>query len=524
MSSKKRVGMQSQGRRTQRLALAAVLLGGCAGAEPGEQDQFDLQSVSQAAATANGNGGNGGGSGDAGAASGPGAPVATAASNINIRRSLVVTEQPMLAGFSYQRVLNQLVAQSGVAGMTATALHQQWWDTQNPGPGLGRGVHCDDTVDTTYGPVINGYPYSCRGTLAEGADATCDPFAVGSPCEFIPIALFNRFDLAPLDGSNCGEHRIVYARAAGRTNSTARNLVIFEATLPNPHPGQGLKGCKKIADFWGDLSKNDSMTSRAAALENFYFNGLANIPPVVHVNHFGNNPNSFGQIRTNQFVQPAPISPRFWSLREFKLLKTCVAAACDLTMVPVTNKTNPFGPLFNAAWTDPNAAAFQAYFPSVAADLSATTLAGLRMDIPDIYNSAQSQASGSTETNYLLNFGTAPSAFRSALDSQLATLGSTLTPDDIVARAQTQSCAGCHRFSNNANLGGGLSWPAALGFVHVSEKDSDLEVVDGVTRFKISPALENAFLPHRKIVLDGYINNPPPNANSKKSIGGSTTH
>ena len=173
---------------------------------------------------------------------------------------------------------------------------------------------------------------------------------------------------------------------------------------------------------------------------------------------------------------------------------------------------------------DVNSAAFQAYFPAVIPDLAATTLTGLRMDIPNFYNSAQSQASGSTETNYLFNFGTAPSAFRAAIDSALLATSSTLSADDIVARAQTQSCAGCHRLSNNAPLGGGLIWPPSLGFTHVSERDIDLEVVAGVTRYKISPALETTLLPRRKFVLDDYINNPPPNANSNKSIGGSTTH
>ncbi len=449
---------------------------------------------------------------------------ANGGTNLDIRRSLVVTEHPMLTGFSLQRVMDQLVSQSGVAGLTATRLFQQLWDTQNASPGIGLGAHCDDTVDATYGSVINGYPYTCRGALAEGGEAACDPFAVNSPCSYIPVALFNRFDLAPRNGAHCGEHRIVYARASGRTDARARNLIIFEAVLPNPHPVQGLKGCKKIADFWGDLSKDASLTRRAASLENFYFNGLANVEPVVHVDHYGNMTGGYGQIRTNQFIQPDPITPRIWSLREFKLIKGCATSPCTLKMVPVTNKTNPFGPLFNVASTDPKAHAFQAYFQSQVGDLTATSLAGLRMDVPDVYNSPQSQASGSTETNYLFNFGTAPGSFRSAIDAALVSAGSPLDADDIVARAQTQSCAGCHRLSNNAALGGGLIWPASLGFTHVSERDVDVEIVGGVSRFKISIALETALLPHRKFVLEDYIDNPPPNAQSQKSIGGSTTH
>ena len=68
-----------------------------------------------------------------------------------------------------------------------------------------------------------------------------------------------------------------------------------------------------------------------------------------------------------------------------------------------------------------------------------------------------------------------------------------------MARALTQSCAGCHQLSNNALLGGLdasgglLTWPASAGFVHAVE--------DG-TR---SPALNNVFLPKRKAVLEQFL-------------------
>jgi hypothetical protein len=45
------------------------------------------------------------------------------------------------------------------------------------------------------------------------------------------VGLFNRFDLAPFDGSHCGEYRIVYAKHSGIANSLARNMIIFEAAL-----------------------------------------------------------------------------------------------------------------------------------------------------------------------------------------------------------------------------------------------------------------------------------------------------
>jgi len=66
------------------------------------------------------------------------------------------------------------------------------------------------------------------------------------------------------------------------------------------------------------------------------------------------------------------------------------------------------------------------------------------------------------------------------------------------------SCAGCHRLSNNADLGAGITWPPSLGFTHVTERVT--EVVNGETRYVLSDALVNNFLPHRKEVLDDYLN------------------
>ncbi len=90
------------------------------------------------------------------------APVAdsTAAAppSIDARRSLAVTEQVILARFPLRRVLERLVAQSEVPGLTALGLFQQWWDTQNPGPGLGLGPHCDDQRDSDGNPSLNGFP------------------------------------------------------------------------------------------------------------------------------------------------------------------------------------------------------------------------------------------------------------------------------------------------------------------------------------------------------------------------------
>jgi hypothetical protein len=52
-------------------------------------------------------------------------------------------------------------------------------------------------------------------------------------------------------------------------------------------------------------------------------------------------------------------------------------------------------------------------------------------------------------------------------------------------------------------MGGGLTWPSSLGFVHIAENQS--EVVDGVDRFMISPALTDVFLPWRRDLMIRFI-------------------
>jgi hypothetical protein len=435
---------------------------------------------------------------------------------IDPRRSLAVTEQTILSRFSLQRVLTQLAQQSAVPGLTATALFQQWWDTQNPGPGLYPGPHCNAA-----GSTLNGYPYLCRAG-AEGAQASCDPFAANSSCAYIPIGLFNRYDQAPENGAHCGEYRIVYAKQSGILSATDRNLLIFEAALPNPHPQQGLKGCQQVIDTWANLTPENDIQARAQALENFYFSGQGAVSPVVSISNYGDNALGAGQIRTNQFSN----TTTGWSFREFKLLRTCAGSSCSaLTFTPVTDKNNAFGPLFDPNSTLSQAAAFRSFFPSQVSNLNGTSVPALDISMTDTFNTGQSQASGAfaDEMRYPLQFGSAPNSLRTGIQSQLSSLGSALTPDDVVLRAQALTCAGCHRLSNGVALGGGVIWPNSLGFTHVTERVTEL--VGGEVRFVLSDALLTQFLPARKVIFEDFLNNRPhPSKGPDHPLSGSRTH
>ena len=155
-------------------------------------------------------------------------------------------------------------------------------------------------------PILNDFPYTCRPDPAEGGQIASNPFEYPdtNPDAYIPIGLFNRFDLAPSGGAHCGEYRIVYAKRSGITIGRERNLLIFEAILPNPHPASGVEGCKRLSSYWAKLSTEDDVEKRANDLEKLYFKGLGNVEPVVHVRHYGDNSHKAGQVRTNQFMQP----------------------------------------------------------------------------------------------------------------------------------------------------------------------------------------------------------------------------
>ena len=159
--------------------------------------------------------------------------------DIEPRRSLFVTDLEVLDHFELEQVLGQLARQSGVPGLQAIDIWEQWWNTQKPGPPTEPDPRCNDELDADGNASLNGFPYQCP--RAEAGEADVDPFDPTQATYYKPLALVNRFDLAPPDGANCGEYRIVFARKSGETQTLQRNLIIFEAVLPNPSPGCGLR-------------------------------------------------------------------------------------------------------------------------------------------------------------------------------------------------------------------------------------------------------------------------------------------
>lgn len=435
------------------------------------------------------------------------------AASYPVSPSLVVTrntqsitglqDAPILdANFQLADVVNQLIGQAG-ASESADEWLQRLWDTQNPAPGVFTepfAPHCDDN-----GQTINGFPVDCprnEGVLASGVKTG----------DFKPLAVFNRFDLAPLDGSHCGEYRIIYAMNPEAGGTTGRNFIIFEGQLPNPTPECGVEACRPVVDFWSHLATLPSQTDIGNQLRKFYFDGLPGFTPVIEIHHYGFNDGktvaeggygtSGGQIRTNQFVD-GPTGPAVWELREFHSDVQCDGAGCKLYSRPVSVKNNPFFQLFDVASTDPHAPGFQASFttPSGASQVVSlaatdpnivTNLNIIAMNIDDPFNAGQSLSDNTSEA-YGPQFQPGPDPFHDAVQTELTGIASGLSPEDVVARAEAQSCKGCHELSNDAPIGGGLKWPRSNKFTHVDE--------DG-TR---SQALRCVFLPHRQAVGIGYL-------------------
>jgi len=387
---------------------------------------------------------------------------------LDTTRSLMVTDPTALANFSFQRVMNAITT-SGHATNTSLAMYQAWMATF---------ANCTD-------PKIDPNGYGIKCPRIESTLGSINPFQPTGP-HFTPVALANRFDLAPRSGADCGEYRVVFALQGGN----GRAFIIFEGRLPNPTPASGISGCAPVADFWAQLSTDPSATSRAAKLDNFYFTGLPGFEPVVAASHYGlantisTNARNKGQIRTNMFVQNQQ-----WQLREFQLSKPCAAnASCTLSVEHVTAKVNPANELFTG--THANAPAFQSAFLTQIPALSASTAATIGMTNGNNFNEFESVSQGSTDVLYA-NFTQA--SFQAQIAAQLT--GSSLTVQNILDRATTQTCAGCHQLSSggHAQLGGGVVWPASLGFVQISETS------------QLSPALTTSFLPHRSTVLTAFL-------------------
>ena len=410
-------------------------------------------------------------------------------------RSLFVTDSSVLARFTLERVLEALVASAG-SNQTPLGVYQQWWDTNNKArPAVGgrsgaMGGHCDDD-----GGLLNGFPIDCP--RQEGTLTNTNPFVAG-PDHYSAIGVVNRFDLAPSNGANCGQYRVVFGKDSGLSSGSDRNLVIFEAVLPNPNPSRGIDGCFPVAQFWDHLSTaaDAGSGSLADALDGFFFTGLSGFEPVITADHYGAKGGSdTGQIRANQFMNGVsylggPALHQDWQLREYRLQRaTNVAAPNNLVIRLDSVKNDPSPSLIAGA--DPLSTQFQTAFLAQVASLAAPDTNLIAMATAPQFNAGQSREQSPAD-NY--ERAGASAAFLGQIAARIPASDAGLLPGHILARATTQSCQGCHIGENNGDLGGGLRWPNNdNGFVQITEHS------------RLSAALTGTFLPFRKHVLETFV-------------------
>ena len=118
--------------------------------------------------------------------------------------------------------------------------------------------------------------------------------------------------------------------------------------------------------------------------------------------------------------------------------------------------------LFDETINQPLGSSFRSEFLSQVASLSVPSTTPNAIDFISIETASQYDDGESQETppptpapmDYLAAFANSPT-FKNLIQGKIPS-GSTLTPVDVVTRAQTQSCAGCHHISVGAQLGGGL--------------------------------------------------------------------
>lgn len=396
---------------------------------------------------------------------------------IAIDPSLVVHDPALLAArFGLSRTLQAIIDTSGGAATSPANLLSSMLQTFDD-PSMVNGGH---TLPLDVRPAEAGLP----------AADLLDP---ASARGMVPVGLFNRFDLAPADGNNCGEYRIVYAKNQA---SPGRLLLIFESRLRNPDPASGLEGCLPVAQFWTDLAGEPDPTARITKLESFYYTGLPGFDAVVRHRNYGA---PLGQVRSNLFVTP------LWELREhragFDLASRAVFLPGTVGESPVAELYRPgLAPGFSA----PDSVAFRDHFGSQPlcnllrpdrVDSSATRFdivngigAGFDRDWLDgqsvSQNPSDDPASGPD------------ASFVTQIAGRLGTLGVTsVGATEALHRAGAMSCGGCHQFSNGRplSIGGANPWPSSRGFVHIDEGGG------------LSEALDDFFLPRRAQILSRFM-------------------
>ncbi len=415
----------------------------------------------------------------------------------NARRGVIETNLDALSGVSLRGTLDAALQNSGAnaSGVTATDAYHAIIDSYSSAA-TGRdpaGAHCDD--QTTNGVAsLNGFPLMCPRLESAQFDNLDNWF---------PLAFVNRLDLAPADGANCGQQRMIFAN--NTPNGNSRMFIIMEAQLPNPNPGCGVDACRPIAEFWSALTNVDDPALRGQMLQDaFLRSGVGPFPAFMNSNHLG--PDG-GQVRSNNF------NDFVWTLREFHF-----QSAPDVVPLPAPVADAPNGELWNDLSPLPQGDACRESFLNALPGLLGDNLSALSFPVAEQCKDAESP-NDFFRQDYQTHLASGSGAFIDQL--QQAVAGTGLSAFDIANRARfAGSCMGCHQEASGSSLGGGLSAPFQGDFVHVSELSIE-NCGDGTACRALSTALRDEFIPHR-LEVQARLLATPSSCDSGGGTGGAT--
>jgi hypothetical protein len=400
------------------------------------------------------------------------------------RRTVIETGQTALAGLTLRGTLDAALRNAGSPrAVSAQDVYHAIIDSYNESPGRDPDAsHCDDQR-TDGEPSLNGFPLACP--RAEG-----DQF--DNLDNWFPLAFVNRLDLAPSDGANCGQQRIIFANNSGIGNG--RMFMILEAQLPNPAPECGIDSCRPVAELWSALAEVSDPVERGRRLsEAFLETGTGSFGPFMNADHLG--PQG-GQIRTNNF------NDFQWTLREFQM-----QPAPAVLPRPHAVREAPNGDLWNDLSDLPQGESCRESFLASVPLLESDNLATLGFPVAAQCEDAESP-NDFFRQDYGFHLDSGSGDFSAQIEAQLTTPG--LSALDIAHRARfAGSCMGCHIESGGGDLGRGVTAPPSNDFVQISEFSTEPCIgANNGTCFRVSEALRTVFLPHRIEVLRNFLDSP----------------
>lgn len=483
-----------------------------------------------------------------------GTPYSQTNSEINVYRSLIIVNDDILdgAGLTFENTIRHILAK----------------DSQNPKDISKENIRLfvqtllDSLVITEFKNSLQ--PMEERVSMKVARfpavkDLVDELLGFGGDPKYklVPTAVVNRFDLAPKGfNPDCGEYRIVYSlKEKLMSGDLRRFFLIFEARLPNGRKistgkidQKSSDRCLDIARFWKSLS-DEALDQDAVASklnEFFYSTTPGGGKRAIHRENLGLQMGQVrGSVHGNTLSGTGSILEK-WAFQEWRVQLGGSSKSSEIgikfTRQPLEN--NPYFRLFknkNRNPSDRRLSILKKKFKTKIVDVyvSALTDQGLakpdpellgpdgkelgpsillinRLGIPPLkslkkYQEFQAVVTGGDEYNFAASKEIGE--FRKLVSDKLGCINDcAVNEQDLLQRAQAITCAGCHQFSSQLEIGGvkdivdDIYWPAAGLKYHVQEPKRAGSPTKGNDVRRLSRGLRDEFLKFRRAQLAKYTN------------------